>query len=276
MKISLVMATIRSTSEVDRFLRHLAVQTYQDYELIVVDQNEDDRLGPILKPYETQLPIVRLRSERGVSRSRNKGLGAITGDIVAFPDDDCWYDPDVLAAVVELFKARPELDVVTGRSVDLAGNDSAAKFDRTEGYVDKTNVWRRAISYTIFHRRSVADRLGGFDEEIGVGANSIYLSGEETDYVLRALPRCIVYYYPSLTVNHPNPVRAYTPQVIDRAYKYGCGFGKVVTKHGYSITFKLHHLIKPLIGAAMYGTFLRFAKSSYYWHSFRGRLRGMR
>jgi glycosyltransferase involved in cell wall biosynthesis len=270
------MGTKRRTVEVERFLRHLAAQTYRDFELIVVDQNEDDRLVPLIETYENQFPINHIRSDNGVSKARNKGLSYVTGDLLAFPDDDCWYDSDLLERVVGLFRDRSGLDVLTCRSIDEFGNDAAAKFDKTEGYVDKTNAWRRGLSFTIFHRKSVIHQIKGFDEELGVGADSIFLSGEETDYILRALRHFKVYYVPDLTVNHPNPIARYTPQVIERAYKYGCGFGKVVTKHEYSLRYKAIALVKPFIAMLVFGASLQLPRSNYYWHSLRGRIRGMR
>jgi glycosyltransferase involved in cell wall biosynthesis len=276
MRVSLIMATISRTIEVEKFLHFLAKQTYRDFELIVVDQNEDNRLDPVLQTYEDEFPIIHLRSDKGLSKSRNKGLSYSTGDLVSFPDDDCWYEPNLLKKVVGLFHERPELDIVTGRSVDDFGKDTTAKFDKSEGYVDRNNVWRRAVSYTIFHKTEVANQIGCFDEEIGMGANSIYLSGEETDYILRALSNYVIYYFPQLMVNHPNPIVRYTPQVIDRAYKYGCGFGKVVTKHHYSFRFKSISLLKPFVAMLLFGASLQIPRSYYYWNSLKGRIRGMR
>jgi glycosyltransferase involved in cell wall biosynthesis len=276
MRVSLIMATIRRTNEVEKFLHFLSKQTYRDFELIVVDQNEDNRLVPILQTYEDEFPIIHLHSDKGISKSRNKGLSYCTGDLVAFPDDDCWYEPNLLEKVVGLFHASPGLDIVTGRSVDEFGKDTTAKFDKSEGYVNRNNVWRRAVSYTIFHKTEVANQIGCFDEEIGMGANSIYLSGEETDYILRALTSYTIYYFPQLIVKHPNPIARYTPQVIDRAYKYGCGFGKVVTKHHFSFRFKTISLLKPFVAMLIFGASLQIPKSNYYWHSLRGRIRGMR
>ncbi|WP_313731631.1 glycosyltransferase family 2 protein [Cohnella nanjingensis] len=259
----------------EAFLEKLDLQTHRDFELILVDQNEDERLLPLIRKYESRFPLLRLRSERGLSRARNVGIRRVTGDIVTFPDDDCWYDPGVLAQAVALFDRHPAWDIVTGRSVDAGGRDANGKFDLSEGYVDKRNVWRRAVSFTIFLRRAAVERIGDFDEEIGVGASSIYLSGEETDYLLRALDHCKVYYYPNFTVNHPNPLLHYTPQIINRAYRYGCGFGKVVRKHNYTIRFKAAALARPFIGMMIFCTAGQFPKSQYYWNSFKGRLRGM-
>lgn len=275
MKVSLILATVERYAEVERFLEKLDLQTYRNFELILVDQNDGDPLRPLIEKYKNRFPLLHLRSERGLSRARNVGMRRATGDLVAFPDDDCWYAPGVLEQAVGYFRREPAPDVVTGRSVDERGEDAAGSFDPEEGYVDKMNVWNRAISFTIFLKKEVADDIGDFDEEIGVGAGSIYLSGEETDYVLRALKRFKVYYYPEFTVYHANPLRQITPQIIARAYKYGCGFGRVVSKHDYPIAFKLRMLARPLAGTMVYGTVGQFSRSKYYWNSFRGRLRGM-
>ena len=54
----------------------------------------------------------------GLSRARNVGLKAVTGEIIAFPDDDCWYPDGLLQKVVAEFRDQTSLDGLTGRSED--------------------------------------------------------------------------------------------------------------------------------------------------------------
>ncbi len=61
-----------------RFLRGLSLQTYSDFELIVVDQNADDRMLQILSKYPA-INATHLVAEAGLSRSRNVGLSAAKG-----------------------------------------------------------------------------------------------------------------------------------------------------------------------------------------------------
>ena len=49
------------------------------------------------------------------------------------------------------------------------------------------NLWNRAISFTIFLRRDVVEAVGPFDEELGLGSGRPWASGEETDYLIRAV-----------------------------------------------------------------------------------------
>lgn len=275
MKFSLIMATLGRYAEVERFLMFLDQQTYRNFELIIVDQNDGDRLVPLIKQYSSRISLIHLRSEKGLSVARNVGLRHISGDFVAFPDDDCWYDRMALEQVYKLFQQNPQYAGITGRAIDGEGQDAAGKYDKSSGLIDVINVWRRAISFTIFLRRQVCEDIGDFDEDMGAGAKTIYGSGEETDYVLRAIQKHIVFYCATFTVNHPNPLVHFSPQVISRGYRYGCGFGKVVRKHGYNSAFKLRVLIRPLLGMMLYISAFQPHKSHYYWNTFRGRLRGM-
>ncbi|MFN2119332.1 MAG: glycosyltransferase family 2 protein, partial [Anaerolineales bacterium] len=99
MLVSLVLGTKGRTAELSRFLDSVAVQTHAPLEVILVDQNADDRLRPILAAFP-QMPLTRLMCEPGLSRARNMGLAVAKGDVVGFPDDDCWYPPDSLEKVV--------------------------------------------------------------------------------------------------------------------------------------------------------------------------------
>ena len=112
------MGTLGRTDEPRRFLESLALQTCRNARLIVVDQNPDDRLVAVIAAFESDIPILHLHSEVGLSRARNAGLRHVQADLVAFPDDDCWYPPDLLERVTRVLAERPLLDGVHGRGVE--------------------------------------------------------------------------------------------------------------------------------------------------------------
>ena len=109
MRFSLVVATLGRTTELQKLLKSLDQQTHRDFEIIVVDQNTDDRLLPVLSTFENRMEVRRLISVPGLSRARNVGLGTITGNVVCFPDDDCWYPSDLLARLNQLFCRKRSL-----------------------------------------------------------------------------------------------------------------------------------------------------------------------
>ena len=76
----------------------------------------------------------------------------------------------------------------------------------------RENLWNRAISFTIFLRRAVVERAGSFDERLGLGSDGPSSSGEETEYLVRALDAAArIEYDPSLVVMHEEKVLSPPP-----------------------------------------------------------------
>jgi glycosyltransferase involved in cell wall biosynthesis len=247
--ISLIVATIHRVDELDRLLLSLEQQTINDFEVIIVDQNPDDRLLPLLWAHD-RLAIRHLRSAPGLSRARNVGLCAARGELIAIPDDDCWYPPDLLASVASWFDAHSHFGLL-GTAVRTAENrPSGPRAPAASCLCTRENVWRCAVSCTIFLRRAVADAVGKFNEDIGVGAASPYQSGEETDYVLRAFEQGFeMWYEPSFTVHHP--AFHSVPRLKKTSYPFALGTGRILRMHGYPLHQVGAHLARSLGGAAV-------------------------
>jgi len=275
-RFSLVVATVGRTGELGAFLDSLRLQGRRDFEVIVVDQNPDGRLDPVLTPHLWNFPILRLRLGRmGASRARNAGLRRATGGIVAFPDDDCRYPPGLLADVARTFDEHPGLGGVAGRLVDDRGRDSILAFDPDPGPVTKGNVWTRGIEATVFFRREALEGLP-FDETLGRGAGTPWGSGEGTDLLLRSLERgSVILYDPRLAVVHPRPVPPYGRKADWRAYDYGRGMGRVLMLQRYGPASKARYLAEPLARAARAAATLRLPEARYHLNAARGRLEGM-
>jgi glycosyltransferase involved in cell wall biosynthesis len=183
MRFSLIVATVGRADQLQRFLTSVDAQTYRDFELIVVDQNSDDRVMLILASYQNKFPIHHLRTqEKGASRARNIGLQHVSGDVVAFPDDDRKYPADLLAMVARILDGRPKLDGVAVCSVDEEGRVSNGRLDERSGPINGSNVWARAIEYTMFLREQSVRGLR-FDERIGPGAGTPLGAGAGIDYL---------------------------------------------------------------------------------------------
>jgi hypothetical protein len=68
---------------------------------------------------------------------------------VAFPDDDCWYEKDLLEKVVVLFTEHPDIDVISGRTVRPDGQNSLGKFDKHSGLSTAVMFLKEAIPIPI-------------------------------------------------------------------------------------------------------------------------------
>lgn len=276
-RCSLVVCTVGRVEELRQFLDSLQRQTFRDFEVVVSDQNQDSRLDPILAEYEGSFPILHLRLEsKGASAARNEGMSQAKGDVIAFPDDDCLYPPDLLDKVDSFFSGNPGKHGLTGRSVAGGGGTSMGRFDAEAGAVDRFNVWTRGIEYTMFFRRASVRDLW-FDTKIGPGAGTPWGCGEGTDFLIRLMERgSSLHYDPALNVVHPPSVPPYTEANIRKAYSYGRGMGLALKRHRMPLSMKARWLYRPLGGAALSLAGRKPSKARYHWSTFKGRLHGLR
>ena len=276
MSFSLVLGTVERTGDLEIFLTSLDAQDYRDFELIVVDQNPDDRLVPILAPYAEKFPVVHLRCEKGLSRAKNLGLAHASRDIIGFPDDNCQLPEGMLREVARFFGEHPEVDGLTGRSADEEGRDSNGKFARTAGPVDKFNVWNRNIAFNIWLRsRSV--RGVRFDEDMGPGAGTMWGAGDETDFLLQVLEKgAYLFYDPRFVVIHDQPVKQYDESARRRAYSYACGGSHAIKKHGFPLWFKVWWVARTLgrLSLTVAGR-NGWPEVFYRWNLLKGKVRGL-
>jgi glycosyltransferase involved in cell wall biosynthesis len=270
----LVVATVDRVEQLGRLLDSLAGQTHQAFRVLVVDQNHDDRVLETLEKHGS-LELTRLRSQRGLSRARNAALRHIQADIVAFPDDDCVFAPDLLQRVARRFAEAPTLDGLTGRAGNEEGRGSSA-WPRDSTVLTRENHWNRAISFTIFFRVALVARVGQFDEQLGLGAHGPWSSGEETDYLVRALDRgAHVRYDPSLVVGHQDKILS--PSALrSTGARDGASIGYILRKHGYPLRTVGRMLIRPLGGALVALARRDGAKFRFHLSTLRGRLVGYR
>ena len=270
----LVVATVDRVTELERLLASLAAQTYDAFRVLLVDQNEDDRLDPILLE-KRPFAVERLRSERGLSRARNVALGSVRADLVAFPDDDCVLAPGLLEQVAGRFASDPTLDGLTGRAIDEAGHSSRS-WSRDAARLTRANLWNRAISFTIFLRAPLAARVGSFDEELGLGAATPWASGEEIEYLVRALEAgARIDYDPAIVVTHPDK-RASPETLRSLGNRDGASVGYILRKHGYPKRLVGTMFIRPIGGAFLALARRDPAQASFHLSTLRGRLLGYR
>ncbi len=120
-----------------------------------------------------------------LQRAREQGL-LVRAPLIAFPDDDCWYPDGSLERILNLFRIDHALDFwFCGYRSQPQSPARALSMDMKPPSVFQ--VAAKASSNTIFLRSRVAEMIGGFDEELGVG--TVNNGGEDTDYALRAFAR---------------------------------------------------------------------------------------
>jgi glycosyltransferase involved in cell wall biosynthesis len=244
--ISLIVATIGRVAELDRLFCSLDRQTCRDFEVIVVDQNPDDRLLGVIRRHPA-ISVKHLRSERGLSKARNVGLRCASGNLIAIPDDDCWYPEHLLANVKAWFGANASYGVLSTCIRSEDGLSIGPNWPKAPCDCDRSNIFRSIISCSMFFRREIYDSIGEFDEALGVGSRTKLQSGEETDYALRALDQGFRQRFePSLVVYHP-PL-ASLDRLRRATFSYAVGSGYLLRAHNFSPFLVASQLVRSCGG----------------------------
>ena len=275
--LSLVVATRGRTTPFAALFQSLDAQSFRDFEVIVVDQNSDARVGtPDQDAWSFPIRHLRTPGAAGASRARNAGLAQASGTHVLFPDDDCWYPPGFLADAV----ARMDMhnaDVLAGRAADPAtGRDINGRFEPDATRIDRDNVWTTGIEWVVLFKRAVLDAVGGYDPGIGVGATTPWQSCEAQDIVLRALDRGFVCVFDPCLFGHHAELDIRDPSMLRKGRAYARGFGHLLRVHRYSSRSAASWIIRPSVRALMSLAKGDFTLSAYYRNVALGRLEGWR
>lgn len=271
MRFSLILCTVNRTEVVRDYFESLSRQLdAPSFEVILIDQNPDERLMPIVSDFKDRFPIRRYTAKPGLSRARNLGLSYAEGEIVAFPDDDCIY-PELLLKNVSDYLRQEMVDGISMLVTDKQGRQSGTVMYRTARRITESNVWRCGVSISIFVKRKAVGNIR-FDEELGVGSGTVYGSGEETDFLLNLIHAGRhLDYCPHLVVNHPVFVGPWT---MKRGYLYGNGMGRVLYKHHYSIFRMLYSAGLQIIRAGAALLMLNLPRMIFHFSMAYGRFSG--
>jgi glycosyltransferase involved in cell wall biosynthesis len=264
-RFSLIIATLSRTTELRRLMESFTQQEFSDYEVILVDQNDDDRLQPVLNEFAGRVPVKRISSPKGVSTARNYGIREATGELIAFPDDDCWYSPGLLAKVNQWFRDHKRYSILAVGAVDEEGVPSGNRWFQSSCDLHPVNIFRTTFCSSLFIRCEALFG-NGFDEEMD--------RGEETDLVLRILNSGLRGRFDrTWDIGHPRRDMLSGSVPRERARSYGWGMGNVLRKHSLFVLWGIllgYDVLRGMV-VALLG---RFSSASLCFAHAGGLLRG--
>jgi len=228
MKVSLVLATLGRDLEVADFLKSLLLQTYKNFELIIIDQNKDDKIDAIVELFKSNLDVQHIKVDfTGNARARDYGISFAQGRIIAFPDDDCAYDKDVLEKVVAEFSSRENLSILVAGSYDLASSNFSIGVNSPKAhYFSRFSMM--GVEFTqFFDRNRIDSQQLHLDHDFGIGSK---YSGAEGFEMLYRLLRDgnIAFYTPDIKIYHPD--KDHYKLGTGRMLMYSTGIGAYIRK----------------------------------------------
>lgn len=183
--ISVVIPTYNRMGTLPRSLESVLRQTFEDIEIIVVDDCSSDGSWDYLQSRrDPRLRIIRHETNRGAGAARNTGIKAARAELVAFQDsDDEWLvtkletqlaeyrrvnSPDYGAIYcAKITSGEGKMGVYGPREVQYM---PLPGYDKTSGDLSRELIRRAMIStQTLMARKDLLESIGGFDETLKLG-----------------------------------------------------------------------------------------------------------
>lgn len=227
MKISVLVPTLGTREkEIRRLLETLEKQSYKDFEIIFVTQDNHEIVKNIIYKYST-LNIKQIEMNvKGLSRARNRGLEQALGEIVVLSDDDCWYPVNAFETIVNTFEKRQSAKFVLSQIFDPEKNISYKNYSSNEGYVkNKLQLMSKSSIEIAFKKDLLMNKK--FDERLGLGSE--FVCGEEVDFLLNNYEKNAIFYVPQITVYHKKKENgSSSKQIIAKGAIYGKNFNILI------------------------------------------------
>lgn len=231
--VSVIIPTYKRTAYLKLTLDSIQNQTFQDFEVIVVDDGtptEENRL--LCEQYE-KVQYIKIENSGGPAKPRNLGIQKAKGKYIAFVDDDDIWLPTKLEKQVAILEQHPDFGLVHGccEVIDVNGVLQNRIIGRLRNILDKHgDVKEKMIGRwtvmmpTSFVRKAVIEKVGFFNEKMPA-------AGEDTEFWARCSFETKFYYIDEPLVHyrmHQNNIssnkKAYVQlplhlkKVLDKAY----------------------------------------------------------
>jgi len=209
--ISILVCTRNRPEDLRRCLDSILANSFTGYELLVVDQSDDeataDYLGGLTDPRLRWLPT----ESRGLARARNIAIRNAQAELLAFTDDDCICDAGWIGSMVGEFDDNPRMDGLFGRVLPWGDRQAEGYFchclitDESERTVSGPVPPHNHLGHgnNMAFRKDVFRKVGLYNPAMGAGTR--LKSGEDTDLTYRALrANLVMKYSPRPLVYHNN------------------------------------------------------------------------
>jgi glycosyltransferase involved in cell wall biosynthesis len=130
-KVSVILPTFNRADTIMRAIRSVQAQTFQDWELIVVDDGSTDNTMAALAGIDARITLIR-QENRGVTEARNTGIRAGSCDFFAFLDSDDEFMPHHLELCVAFLETFKEEQFVSTELLEDFGHGRVVNHYRTE------------------------------------------------------------------------------------------------------------------------------------------------
>lgn len=198
--VSVIIPTYNRAHLIERALDSVLAQTYENMDIIVVDDASIDDTEAVVRRYsDSRIRYVRHDQNQGGSAARNSGIRLAKGEYIAFLDSDDEWVPEKVQRHLDVFQTHPEYHVVYSavKNVYPDGTFRIRQHDGPEGEIFDQLMVRNVVGPTsaFVIKRECFARVGGFDESLPSAQDYDMWLRLAKHYRFKRIPEPLVIYY---------------------------------------------------------------------------------
>jgi len=170
-KVSVIIPTYNRAHLVNRAIRSVLGQTYQDFEIIVVDDCSTDNTKEVVKSInDRRICFICHEKNRGSAAARNTGIKASKGEYIAFQDSDDEWLPEKLEKHMEIFEKAPDHVGVVYSGFYLRNGEQKKYVPGSNIKIKEGNIYEELLKRNSVGtpaavvRQTCFEKVGMFDE----------------------------------------------------------------------------------------------------------------
>lgn len=169
-KVSVILTAHNYAEYLETCLESAVAQTYDDYEVVVVDDGSTDETPQILREYTYEYPdrvtVVRLPGE-GLPTAANAGIEASKGEYVVRLDADDYFDENILTVLANYLSDNPDIDLVYPDYYTFDDKNEIIDHVRLPEVGEEIKLLNRSpLAAGALYRKSAWEELGGYNESL--------------------------------------------------------------------------------------------------------------
>ncbi|MGB0757157.1 MAG: glycosyltransferase family 2 protein [Patescibacteria group bacterium] len=181
-KVSVIIPTYNRPEFIDKAIDSVLQQTYQDFEIIVVDDGVDKRADQVVSSFDDQrVRYIPHKENKGGAAARNTGIKEAQGEYIAFlDDDDTWVSEKLETQIQTLEQLSSEVGFcycAVTQIRDEGNITSQVDSGIHDVYELALTRFKGFLTSGLMIRKSVLDEVGGFDPDLP--------SHQEPDLIIR-------------------------------------------------------------------------------------------
>jgi glycosyltransferase involved in cell wall biosynthesis len=169
------MPAYNSSAFIERALTSIQQQTYNDYEVIVVDDGSIDNTVAVIEKHTLPVKLIK-QSNAGASAARNKGIEFATGEYIAFLDSDDEWLPNKLEVQYNLMESNTHWLASYTKERQSKVNTSKNEYSKEDKNLTDIFNFPYLTTSTVMVKTEIIQNIQGFDEGLNTAEDiDLYL-----------------------------------------------------------------------------------------------------